>query len=56
MSQQAYKAEQVDLVALGETTGILFESQDVFKEAVMYLESLRKDENAKNDVDLDATY
>ena len=45
---EAYKAENVDLVALGETTGILFESQEVFKEAVMYLENLRKDENAKD--------
>ena len=52
---EAYKAEQVDFVALGETTGILFESQDVFKEAVMYLESLRKGEDEKDDVDLDAT-
>ena len=51
----AYKAEQVDFVALGETTGILFESQDVFKEAVMHLESLRKDKDEKDDVDLDAT-
>ena len=52
---EAYKSENADLVALGEATGILFESQDVFKEAVGYLENLRKDEPEKEDADLGAT-
>ena len=49
---EAHKTEQVDLAALGEATGILFESQEVFNEAVMYLESLRKEKDGKDDADL----
>ena len=52
---EASKAEQIDFTTLGETTGILFESQEVFREAVMYLENLRKDKDGKDHVDLDAT-
>ena len=36
------KASQVDLAALGEATGILFESQDMLSKAVLYLDRLRK--------------
>jgi len=52
---EARKTEQVDLEALGEATGILFESQDVFNEAVMHLENLRKEKDGKDDVDSDAS-
>ena len=51
---EAHKTEQVHLAALGEATGILFESQDMFNEAVMHLERLRKEKDGEDDVDLGA--
>ena len=37
------KSDQVDLNALGEATGILFETRELLRDAVQYLESLRKE-------------
>ena len=48
------KVDQVDLAALGEATGILFESQDMLKEAVLHLDRIRKEKAGKEDADLDA--
>ena len=44
-----HKAEQVDLAALGEATGILFESMEMLNEAVLHLDRIRK---GKEDADL----
>ena len=49
------KASQVDLAALGEATGILFESQDMLSKAVLYLDRLRKKKTNEEDADLDAS-
>ena len=49
------KANQVDLAALGEATGIFFESQDMLKEAVLHLDRIRKGEAEEEDADLDAS-
>ena len=49
------KANQVDLAALGEATGILFESQDMLRKAVLYLDRLRKKKTNEEDADLDAS-
>ena len=49
------KANQVDLAALGEATGILFESQDMLSKAVLYLGRLRKKRTNEKDADLDAS-
>ena len=49
------KADQVDLAALGEATGILFESQDMLKEAVLHLDRIRKKKTNEEDADLDAS-
>ena len=49
------KANQVDLAALGEATGILFESQDMLSKAVLYLDRLRKKRTNEKDADLDAS-
>ena len=49
------KANQVDLAALGEATGILFESQDMLSKAVLYLDRLRKKKTNEEDADLDAS-
>ena len=48
------KVDQVDLAALGEATGILFESQDMLKEAVLHLDRIRKEKAGKEVADLDA--
>ena len=47
------KASQVDLAALGEATGILFESQDMLSKAVLCLDRLRKKKTNEEDADLD---
>ena len=49
------KANQVDLAALGEATGILFESQDLLSKAVLYLDRLRKKKTNEEDADLDVS-
>ena len=49
------KASQVDLAALGEATGILFESQDMLSKAVLYLDRLRKKKTNEEDADLDTS-
>ena len=46
-----HKADQADLAALGETTGILFESRDMLHEAVQCLERIRKEKDGKEDDD-----
>ena len=48
------KDDQVDLAALGEATGILFESREMLRDAVQCLESLRneKDEESVSKSDL----
>ena len=47
------KAEQVDLAALGEATGILFESQEMLNEAIAHLREIRKEKDGTEDADLD---
>ena len=47
------EASQVDLAALGEATGILFESQDMLSKAVLCLDRLRKKKTNEKDADLD---
>ena len=49
------KVKQVDLAALGDATGIFFESQDMLKEAVLHLDRIRKGEAEEEDADLDAS-
>ena len=44
-----YKTNQDDLVALGEATGILFESNEMMSEAVQCLERIRKENEGKGD-------
>ena len=46
------KSDQVDLAALGEATGILFESKDMLSEAVEHLVKIRKEKDNKKDADL----
>ena len=46
-----HKADQADLVALGEATGILFESRDMLHEVVQCLERIRKEKDGKEDDD-----
>ena len=41
---ESLKSEEGDLAALGEVTGILFESKEMWCDAVQYLEKIRKDE------------
>ena len=43
------KADQVDLAAVGEATGILFESKEMLDEAVLYLDKIRKGKVEKED-------
>ena len=40
-----HKTDQVDLAALGEATGILFESKDMMSEAVQCLERIRNEKD-----------
>ena len=47
-----HKSDQVDLAALGEATGILFESKEMLNEAVQCLERIRKEKDGKEDADL----
>ena len=47
-----HKAGQVDLAALGEATGILFESQEMLNEAVLHLDRIRKEKDGKEDANL----
>ena len=47
-----HKSDQVDLAALGEVTGILFDSQDMMNEAVQYLEKIRTGKEGKEKADL----
>ena len=49
------KVNQVDLAALGEATGIFFESRDMLKEAVLHLDRIRKGKAEEEDADLDAS-
>ena len=44
-----YKTNQADLVALGEATGILFESNEMMSEAVQCLERIREENERKGD-------
>ena len=43
------KADQVDLAAVGEATGILFESKEMLDEAVLHLDKIRKEKVEKED-------
>ena len=45
------KADQVDLAAVGEETGILFESTEMLDEAVLHLDKIRKEKVEKGDAD-----
>ena len=47
------KSDQVDLDGLGEATGILFETRELLRDAVQYLESLRE-KKTEGDVGSDA--
>ena len=49
---ESLKSEEVDLAALGEVTGILFESKEMWCDAVQYLETIRKEKHGKEDADL----
>ena len=49
---ESLKSEEVDLAALGEVTGILFESKEMWCDAVQYLEKIRKEKHGKGDADL----
>ena len=44
-----YKTDQVDLAALGEATGILFDSKEMLSEAVQCLERIRNEKDGKED-------
>ena len=46
-----YKTDQADLAALGEATGILFESQEMMSEAVQCLERIQNEKDEKEDAD-----
>ena len=48
------KVDQVDLAALGEATGILFESLDMLREAVLHLDRIRNEKAGNEEADLDA--
>ena len=48
------KVDQVDLAALGEATGILFESLDMLREAVSHLDRIRNEKVGNEEADLDA--
>ena len=48
---ETLKSEVVDLAALGEVTGILFESKEMWCDAVRYLEEIRKEKHGKEDAD-----
>ena len=52
---ESCEARQVDLAALGEATGIFFESHDMLKEAVLHLDRIRKGRAEEEDADLDAS-
>ena len=43
------KEDQVDLAALGDATGILFDSREMMREAVQCLECLRNEKNEEGD-------
>ena len=47
------EASQVDLAALGEATGILFESRDMLNKAIQCLDKLREKKTNEEDADLD---
>ena len=47
------KASQVDLAALGEVTGILFESRDMLNKAIQCLDKLREKKTNEEETDLD---
>ena len=47
------EASQVDLAALGEVTGILFESRDMLNKAIQCLDKLREKKTNEEDTDLD---
>ena len=49
---ESHKSDQVDLAALGEATGILFESQEMLNEAVQYLKKIRKEKEGREGADL----
>ena len=44
---ESNKADQVDLAALGEATGILFDSREMLSEAFQCLERIRNEKDAK---------
>ena len=46
---ESNKDDQVDLAALGEATGILFDSREMLSEAVQCLERIRKEKDGKED-------
>ena len=46
---ESNKDDQVDLAALGEATGILFDSREMLNEAVQCLERIRKEKDGKED-------
>ena len=48
---ESLKSEDVNLVALGEATRILFESKEMWCDAVQYLEKIRKEKSKKGDAD-----
>ena len=47
-----HKTDQADLAALGEATGILFESKEMMSEAVQCLERIRNEKDGKEDADV----
>ena len=46
---ESNKTDQVDLAALGEATGILFDSREMLSEAVQCLERIRNEKDGKED-------
>ena len=48
---ESLKSDEVDLAALGEATGILFESKEMWCDAVQYQEKIRKEKPRKGDAD-----
>ena len=48
---ESLKSEEVDLAALGEITGILFESKETWCDAVQHLEKIQKEKHGKGDAD-----
>ena len=52
---ESNKIDQVDLTALGEATGILFDSREMLSEAVQFLEKIRKEKMEQKMISLGCT-